>query len=276
MIPVMGESMKVVFEGLIVSLLAIACSTSPTGRKQLIFMPESQMSKMGLQSFDALKDKTPIEKDPKINQYVKCVTNPLLNVTGSVDGVKSWEVVVFKDDTANAFALPGGRIGVHTGLLKVAKTPDQLAAVIGHEIGHVMAKHGNERVSQGLAAQGAQLGAAYILSADGQMDQKSQIILAGIGVGTQFGVLLPFSRTHESEADVIGLDLMAKAGFNPQESVALWKNMGAASGGKQPPEFLSTHPSNKTRIDNLSSHIPKVQSYYQAALAKGNAPKCSM
>lgn len=268
--------MKVVFEGLIVSLLAIACSTSPTGRKQLIFMPESQMSKMGLQSFDALKDKTPIEKDPKINQYVKCVTNPLLNVTGSVDGVKSWEVVVFKDDTANAFALPGGRIGVHTGLLKVAKTPDQLAAVIGHEIGHVMAKHGNERVSQGLAAQGAQLGAAYILSADGQMDQKSQIILAGIGVGTQFGVLLPFSRTHESEADVIGLDLMAKAGFNPQESVALWKNMGAASGGKQPPEFLSTHPSNKTRIDNLSSHIPKVQSYYQAALAKGNAPKCSM
>jgi predicted Zn-dependent protease len=257
-------------------LFMIACSTSPTGRKQLAFMPESQMSQMGLQAFQSLKEKTPIETDSKTNRYVKCVTDPLLSVAGKVEGVSNWEVVVFKDESANAFALPGGRIGVHTGLLKVAKTPDQLAAVLGHEVGHVMAKHGNERVSQGLTAQGLQIGASMVLASNGQLDKKSQIIVAGIGIGTQFGVLLPFSRVHESEADVIGLELMAKAGFNPSESVELWKNMAAASGGKQPPEFLSTHPSNQTRIKNLSNHIPKVQAYYDTAKNNGRAPKCQL
>jgi predicted Zn-dependent protease len=268
--------LKILIESFIVSILALACSTSPTGRKQLTFMPEAQMSKMGLQSFSALKQKTPIETDAATNRYVKCITDPILKAAGSVEGVKSWEVVVFKDESANAFALPGGRIGVHTGLIKIAKTPDQLAAVIGHEVGHVMAKHGNERVSQGLAAQGLQMGAALVLSPDGQMDQKSQIILSGIGVGAQFGVLLPFSRTHETEADIIGLELMAKAGFNPQDSVELWKNMATASGGKQTPEFLSTHPSNKTRINSLAGHIPKVQAYYDDVKAKGRLPSCRL
>lgn len=259
-----------------VTLITIACSTSPTGRKQFALMPESQMTSMGLQSFEALKKQTPIEKDPKINSYVKCVINPILNVSGPVEGVSDWEVVVFKDDTANAFALPGGRIGVHTGLLKVAKTPDQLAAVLGHEVGHVMAKHGNERVSQGLAAQGLTMGTALLLSKDGRIDQKTQLIVAGIGIGAQFGVLLPFSRTHESEADIIGLELMAKAGFDPAQSVALWENMAQASGGKQQPEFLSTHPSNQTRIKNLSNSVPKYQPYYLDIKNKGKAPRCNL
>lgn len=255
-------------------LFVISCSTSPTGRSQLTFMPEAQMSKMGLQSFEALKEKTPIEKDVKINQYVNCITTPLLKAAGPVEGVRNWEVVVFKDDSANAFALPGGRIGVHTGILKVAKTPDQLAAVLGHEVGHVMAKHGNERVSQNVAAQGLTAATALVLTGGKPADQKTQLILAGLGIGAQFGVLLPFSRAHESEADIIGLELMSKAGFNPDDSVELWRNMGAASGGKQPMEFMSTHPSNSTRIKNLSNNIPKFAPYYRALQAKGNLPNC--
>src|SRR5690606_16847088 len=119
---------------------------------------------------------------------------------------------VFKSDQVNAFALPGGKIGFYTGIIKVANTPAQLAAIMGHEVGHVLAKHGNERVSQGLATQIALTGAQIVLREDGQLDKKSQLIVAGLGVGAQFGILLPFSRAHESEADLIGLDLMSRAG----------------------------------------------------------------
>src|SRR5690606_1089661 len=128
-----------------------------------------------------------------------------------------------------------------TGIIKVANTPAQLAAIMGHEVGHVLAKHGNERVSQGMATQIALTGAAIALREDGKLDKKSQLIVAGLGVGAQFGILLPFSRAHESEADLIGLDLMSRAGFNPSESVTLWQNMAKAGGGA-PMEWLSTHP----------------------------------
>ncbi len=256
--------------------LLLSCSTSPTGRKQMTIMPESQMSSMGAQSFEELKKQTPIEKDAKINAYVKCITDPILKAAGPVEGVSSWEVVVFKDNQVNAFALPGGKIGVYTGIIKIATTPDQLAAVLGHEVGHVMAKHGNERVSQGMASQIALAGTAIALGKNGQLDKKSQMIVAGLGVGMQFGVLLPFSRTHESEADIIGLELMAKAGFNPEDSVELWRNMAKASGGKAPPQFMSTHPSNETRIKNLSNNIPKFEPYYQKTLNSGTNPHCNL
>lgn len=254
----------------------LSCSTSPTGRRQMTIMPESQMSQMGAQSFEELKKKTPIEKDPKVNAYVKCITDPIIKAAGPVEGVDKWEVVVFKDNQVNAFALPGGKIGVYTGIIKIATTPDQLAAVLGHEVGHVMAKHGNERVSQAMTSQIALQGTALALGASGKLDQKSQLIVAGLGVGMQFGVLLPFSRAHESEADVIGLELMAKAGFNPDDSVDLWKNMAKASGGKSPPQFMSTHPSNQTRINNLSNHIPKYAPYYLKAVDNGTNPNCRL
>lgn len=256
--------------------MLLSCSTSPTGRKQMTIMPEGQMSSMGAQSFEELKKKTPIEKDPKINAYIKCIVDPMTKIAGPTQGVQNWEVVVFRDNQANAFALPGGKIGVYTGLMKVANTPSQLAAVLGHEVGHVMAKHGNERVSQSMATQFAIAGTAIALGKDGKLDKKGQLIVAGLGVGTQFGILLPFSRTHESEADIIGLELMSKAGFNPEESVDLWKNMGKASGGKAPPQFMSTHPSNETRIKNLSENIPKYAPYYQKAIDKGTAPHCTL
>lgn len=229
------------------------------------------MSEMGAESFSQLKSKTPQDSDPRTNAYVKCVAIPLTQEVEGQTDVKNWEIVVFRDESANAFALPGGKIGVHTGILKVAKTPDQLAAVIGHEIGHVIAQHGNERVSQTL---GAQLGLAAIDAAlSSKSDPNRKTILAALGIGAQFGVLMPFGRTQESEADVIGLELMAKAGFNPQESTELWRNMSSAGGG-QPPEWMSTHPSHESRISNLQSKMGDVMPIYEKAKQSGKAPNC--
>jgi predicted Zn-dependent protease len=259
---------------LLASLLAlvstsalVACATSPEGRKQLAFLPASQMDSMGVQSFNDMKSKMPVERDAATNNYVKCVAN---GITAALPEQRNWEVVVFKDDTANAFALPGGKIGVHTGLLKVATNQDQLAAVIGHEVGHVLAQHGNERVSEQLLAQGGLTVLGGIMSAKGS--PKYDLLVTALGVGTQYGVLLPHSRTQESEADVIGLELMAKAGFNPTQSVNLWQNMEKAGGG-QPPEFLSTHPSHGTRISNLQKHMAEAEGFYRSADRK---PSCRM
>lgn len=255
---------------LLVSIaLFSSCATSPKGRKQLILFPEDQIQQMGLQSFQQIKQQTPVDSDPQTNAYVKCVANAITNVAQGDNAPKAWEVVVFKDDTANAFALPGGKIGVNTGLLSVAKTPAQLAAVLGHEVGHVLARHGNERVSEQFGAQ-LTLGAAAALL--GEQSQKSGLLMAALGTGAQYGVLLPHSRSQESEADLIGLDLMAKAGFQPEQSVELWKNM-EQSGGGQPPEFLSTHPSHGTRMQNLQSHMGEADKLYAKASSHPNCQR---
>ena len=223
------------------------------------------MEQMGFQSFDTLKKDKPIEQDARINAYVRCVATAITNEVGD-----DWEVVVFKDATANAFALPGRKIGVHTGLLKVAENQHQLAAVLGHEVSHVLAKHSNERVSQKFAvSQGLALTQALISPQSG----LGQAGMGLLGVGAQYGILMPFSRAHESEADVYGLDLMAQAGFDPRESVSLWMNMGK-DGGKQPPEFASTHPSHKTRISDLEKHMPKALEIRKRALGSGKNPQC--
>ncbi len=248
-----------------------SCSTSPTGRSQFVLLPESQMASMGASAFKDMKSKTKISTDKKTNDYVNCIVQPMLKIAGPVEGVESWEVVVFDDKQVNAFALPGGRIGVYTGIIQVAENADQLAAVIGHEIGHVMAKHGNERVSQSFAINGGLMAAGLALK---NKNKNYGLILAGIGVGAQFGILLPFSRAHETESDLIGMDLMAQAGFDPRESAKLWENMKKASGGKAPPEFMSTHPSNDTRIKNLTENFPKAMPFYEKRKAQGPLPKC--
>ncbi len=255
---------------LILLLILGSCATSPTGRSQLMLMPPAQMSAMGIKAFSNLKQKKPIEKSKKINRYVKCVANAITQVIDSP--IKKWEVVVFKDKTANAFALPGGKIGVHTGLLKVAKNQDQLAAVIGHEVGHVIAKHGNERVSQQFAVQ---QGMSLIQALSNPQSARGKMLMQVLGLGAQFGVILPFSRVHESEADHLGLIFMAKAGFNPEESIKLWQNM-SRSGGPQPPEFLSTHPSHETRIADLNKEMPEAKQLYKQARASGKKPNCQM
>jgi predicted Zn-dependent protease len=244
------------------------CATSPTGRSQLMLMPDGQMNQMGAQAFQQLKQETPVEPDSGMNRYVRCVAQPIADLAGPQAGISQWEIVVFRDETANAFALPGGKIGVHTGLLKVAKTDGQLAAVLGHEVGHVIARHGAERMSQALATQGG-------LAALGAVTKDNRTLLGLLGLGAQVGVLLPFSRTQESEADVIGLDLMARVGFDPRQSVELWHNMASASGGKSPPEFLSTHPANQSRIDHLNENMADAVGKYDQARASGHTPRCA-
>lgn len=251
-------------------LLLAACGESPTGRKQLALLPDSQLAAMGAQTFADLKRSQPIETDPRINRYVRCVALAVLGALppGERHG---WEVVVFRNPAPNAFALPGGKIGVTTGMLKVAATPAQLAAVIGHEIGHVLASHGNERLTQELAVQG---GLKLIqLLGEHEDGAHHEVLLQALGIGAEFGLLRPFSRVHEREADTIGLELMAAAGFDPRQSLDLWRNM-ARFGGSQPPEFLSTHPSHESRFEELQAQLDQALRLYQQAQAEGRRPRC--
>lgn len=249
--------------------LLISCNTSPTGRKQLLLLPEEQLAEQGIQAFTQIKEETPVVQSRQKIEYVNCIANRLIRVLpdGTFNG--EWEVQVFDSDAVNAFALPGGKIGVYTGLIEITDNADQLAAVIGHEIGHVIAKHGNERVSQNVLA-----GVATDLTKSalelGEVGNRD-LILGALGVGIQYGVALPFSRSHESEADSIGLMLMADASFDPRQSVNLWQNMAEANSGKQPPEWLSTHPSAATRIKRLEAEMPSALARYKPAAA---APSC--
>lgn len=256
----------------VICLSLTACATSPEGRTQLKLIPGEQMDAMGAQSFEQIKQQTPITKDKNIEQYVLCIANKIIPQVKQNPNPQQWEVQVFEDEQANAFALPGYKIGVYTGLLKYAKNQDQLAAVMGHEVAHVIAEHGNERVSGQIATQTGLGIAAAVLGS--QQNENSAMILAGLGLGVQFGITLPFSRKHESEADLIGLDLMAKAGFNPEESVPLWVNMSQSGGS--PPEFMSTHPSSDTRIKQLKEKIPNAKLAYQKAVSKGQRANCKL
>jgi predicted Zn-dependent protease len=255
----------------LVTALLVACTTSPTGRRQLLLFSESEISKMGVAAFEDLKKSEKVSGDARVKRYVECVANALLVALPGDEG-RGWEVEVFDDDTPNAFALPGRKIGVHTGILKAAKNQHQLAAVIGHEIGHVEARHSGERLSVQTTAGAAATLAALMI---GGNSSERNMAMAALGVGATVGVILPFSRTHEREADVIGLRHMARAGFDPSESVKLWQNMGALNQGKVPPEFLSTHPSDTTRINGLQAEIPNVLPVYVAARQQGRRPNCS-
>jgi len=258
---------------LLIALLIVACSTTPLGRRQLNLFPEAEMQKMGITAYDEMKANQPKSSDANVNQYVECVANRITAALGAAGGDKAWEVTVFKDDSANAFALPGGKMGVHTGLLKVAANQDQLATVLGHEVAHVLARHGNERVSQQYATN---TGLELVRAIAGTQTAEKNALFGLLGVGAQFGVLMPFGRLQESEADLLGLDLMASAGFDPRQSTELWRNMGKASGGKQPPEFMSTHPSHKTRINDLEKRIPEALALREQALRQQKPPNCRM
>jgi predicted Zn-dependent protease len=264
--------MKKYIKGAITAAVALsltACATSPTGRNQVLLYSEAQLSEMGGQAFAGMKEELKISNKAVQNSYVECVANA---ITAQVpDSVFSgtWEVVVFDDEQVNAFALPGGKIGVYTGLLKVAENQHQLAAVIGHEVGHVIAEHGNDRMSQSTLINVGTQAVGQVLAAN-EVPQSAPI-MAAIGLGVQVGVQLPFSRTHESEADLIGLQLMAKSGFDPRQSVNLWQNMDAASGGQRQMEFLSTHPAPQTRIEDLKANMQPAYADYQAT---GNRPTC--
>jgi predicted Zn-dependent protease len=250
-----------------------ACTTNPyTGRWQFLAIPAGYESSMGEQSYaQVLNDpKNPISHEPREVNPVTRVAERIIQVAKRSKYEKAaneykWEVSVIKSDqTANAFALPGGKIAVYTGLFPIAKNEAGLAAVMGHEVVHALARHGGERMSQGIATQIAMIGAAIGLGSSGMGSATSQAAMQALGLGAQVGVLLPFSRKHESEADYIGLLFAAEAGYDPREAVRVWERMEAA-GGEQPSEFMSTHPSHGTRIKQLTEWMPEALALYEAA-----------
>ncbi|MCJ8320980.1 MAG: M48 family metallopeptidase [Colwellia sp.] len=230
-----------------------ACSTSSTGRNQVILFSSAELSTMGVQSFEEMKNKEKISHNVQINEFVQCVAKAITNNVPKSAHNGPWEVVVFDSEQVNAFALPGGKIGVYTGILKVTQNQDQLAAIIGHEVGHVIEHHSNERLSSSKLSQTSMVLAGAAMESQGV--ENRDLYMSGLGLGLQYGVLMPYGRIHESEADIVGQELMAKSGFDPQASIELWQNMAALSTEASPPEFMSTHPSNERRINDLTHHL---------------------
>ena len=238
------------------------CSTVPeTGRRQLILLSQAEEMQMGFSSFEQMKKEVPLSKDKKLNAQLQTVGKRIAAVA-PLKGAQ-WEFVLFDSPEANAFCLPGGKVGVYTGILPITKDDGGLATVIGHEVAHAVARHGGERVSQAvlLQAGGSVLGAAM-----SGYDQKVQSAATQIyGLGTQLGVALPHSRSQESEAAQIGLLYMADAGYNPEHAIGFWQRFGEhnrkAGGGT--PWFLRTHPLDETRIERLKSWLPEAQIRYQ-------------
>lgn len=272
---VRGSAHAAVRLGTVIGLVALTsgCETNPyTGRSQLLMTSVSQEMQMGAQAYSQVKSdpKVKLSQDPREIEPVKRVASHIIEAAKRSKYAEEakqfqWEVTVIKDDkTMNAFALPGGKIAVYTGIFPVAKTEAGLAAVLGHEVTHALARHGAERMSQGQLTNAALQVIGAAAGASGVNPLLSQGAMAALGAGAQVGVLLPFSRKHESEADYIGILLAADAGYDPRESVHLWERMEQLSGGGGPSEFLSTHPGHETRIEQLQKWMPEAMGIYQS------------
>ena len=252
---------------LLTVLAFVACTAAPyTRRSQLILLSPDQESKLGAQAFREVLKKGRVDARPTVNRPVEEVGRRLARAANRPD--YKWEFAVIDDPKqVNAFALPGGKVAVYTGLFPVAQDTTGLAVVLGHEISHVLARHGAERMSQGLVAEvgGTLLGAFLGGGA------TANAILAAYGLGAQVGVLLPFSRTQESEADHIGLLLMARAGYDPRAALAFWQRM-ERTGGNGPPEFLSTHPSHGSREQQIEAWLPEAMRHYEASAHAASEP----
>ena len=254
-------------------LAGCATTTSPTGRTQVVGgVSEEQLAQLGAEAFAETKAKTPQSTDSRQSAYVRCVVQRVVEQLPPDWQNIGWETAVFVDDSPNAFALPGGKVGVNTGIFTVAKNQDQLAAVVAHEVGHVYSHHHNERITKQMGTQGAlqMLGA---LAGARYGEGAANAVVQGGSIAAQAGFLLPNSRTQETEADVVGQQLMARAGFDPRQAVNLWQNMIAAS-RSHPPEWLSTHPNPETRIQELGSRAASLVPVYEQARATGHTPKC--
>lgn len=253
---------------IVAALAACATTTSSTGRRQYVGgVSEQQLNQLGAQAFVEAKSKGPLSNDAKQNAYVRCVVNALTRQLPAQARSVGWETAVFANSEPNAFALPGGKVGVNTGIFTVAKNQDQLAAVLAHEIGHVVERHHDERITRQMGASGAVQLLGALAGDYGALATQGGSLLA------QTGFLLPGSRAQETEADVVGQRLMAEAGFDPAQAVNLWQNMIAAGGGR-PPEWLSTHPNPQSRIQELRSRAGTLAPTYQQARASGHVPKC--
>ncbi len=255
------------------ALSGCATTTSPTGRTQQVgAVSQEQLNQLGERAFAEAKAKNRQSSDSRQNAYVNCVVSAVTRELPS-NWQARWDSALFVDASPNAFALPGGKVGVNTGIFSVARNQDQLAAVIAHEIGHVVARHHDERITRQMGAQaGLGILGALVGSRYGQGAAEATGQLGGAAAQSLF--LLPNNRAQETEADIIGQRLMAQAGFNPQEAVNLWQNMMGASGGRAP-EWLSTHPDPRSRISELDSRAGSLAPTYQQARASGRTPSCS-
>ncbi len=256
------------------SVAACATTTSSTGRTQYVgAVSEQQLEQLGAQAFAQAKAKGPLSNDARQNGYVRCVVSALVQQLPANQRGAAWESALFAIKEPNAFALPGGKVGVNTGMMGVARNQDQLAAVLAHEIGHVVENHHDERITRQMGAGallqgvGALAGSRYGQGAANTVGQLG-------GVGLQAGFLLPGTRAQETEADVVGQRLMAQAGFNPEQAVDLWQNMMAAGGARQP-EWLSTHPDPQARMQELRTRAAALVPVYKQARASGRAPSCT-
>ncbi len=241
------------------TVLAAACAHAPyTDRRQLMLTSEGSETSMGYQAFGKIKREYKVSQDPAINAEVQRIGQRIAAAAQRPD--YRWEFVVFDSKEANAFCLPGGKVGIFTGILKYTKDEAGLATVISHEIGHALARHAGERMSQGMLAQvgGIGLGAAL----GGMSPVAGQAVMTGYGLGTQYGILLPYSRKQEYEADHIGLILMAKAGYDPAQALEFWKRMMTKDKKVNMPQFMSTHPNDASRIRELEAFLPEARKYY--------------
>jgi predicted Zn-dependent protease len=241
-----------------------------TGRKQLNIVPDSMMNSMALQSYNEFLGANKLSGNAQQTAMVKTVGTRIQNAVGKYceehnlsSQIKNyhWEFNLVEDPNINAWCMPGGKVVVYTGLMPVAQNEAGLAVVMGHEIAHAIAKHGSERMSQGLLVQMG--GIALDEALANKPEQTRSIFMQSYGLGSQIGVLLPYSRLHESEADRMGLIFMAMAGYNPNEAVSFWERMAASSKGPKPPELLSTHPADSRRISNIKNLIPEAMQYYK-------------
>lgn len=249
-----------------------ACTTvQETGRSQLILMSAAEEAQMGVQAFSQIKQQEKISKDPVLNARIQRIGKRIAASVGRDLPNAQWEFVVFDSDTVNAFALPGGKVGVYTGLIKLAgDSDDEIAVVMGHEVAHVSSRHGAERQSQAML-----IGVGGVALGVGANDDKNRdYYLLAYGVASTLGSLA-YSRNHETEADVVGLRFAARAGYDPRAAAVFWQKMAAQEGGNRPPKWLSTHPPSAERIANLQRLAPSLMPTYEQAkanLAAGGAP----
>jgi len=250
--------------------LLSACKTVPlTGRKQVSLIPGSQMNAMAVDQYrqvlseaKVLKGTPEAQMVSRVGQKISVAVEEYLRKKGHADMIEDfkWEFNLIEENVANAWCMPGGKVAFYTGIIPICKDEAGIAVVMGHEIAHAIASHGSERMSQGLIQQFG--GVALQVAIKDQPEKTQSLYMAAYGIGSQYGAMLPFSRLHESEADKMGLVFMAMAGYDPREAPKFWERMAANSGGNQPPEFLSTHPSHETRIKDLNTNMGEAMKYY--------------
>ena len=256
---------------LAVSIFTNSCSTVPvTGRNQLSLIPASELMSMSFQQYDQFLKENKLSTNQQQSEMIKRVGARISraveeyfaqkNMSGELSGYQ-WEFNLVENEQVNAWAMPGGKVVFYTGILPITKTEAGVAVVMGHEVAHAVAEHGGERMSHQVLQQFGGMALSKVL--EKESDALQGILLTAYGVGSQVGVMLPFSRLHESEADHLGLIFMAMAGYDPNEAVSFWQRMADAKGGQAPPEWLSTHPSDQTRIDDLKKALPEALKYYK-------------